>query len=371
MIIGKAAEFFAGIGLVRLAAEKADWKTVFANDINANKQEMYVANFGETEFKLDDIGALSASDIPDVGLATASFPCIDLSLAGNREGLKGEHSSTYWEFHRLLRELKGRRPQFVLLENVVGLLSSHGGQDLREIVESLVRLDYACDLLLVDAVHFVPQSRPRLFLIGFSGIDGDSVHDLETHSARPQAIVNFIRANDDLRWLFAEVPQLPPKQRNLPAYAERLSEESTEWWDRDRRDHLWQQMSSTHKEVLNYLRDASRPKFATVYKRVRPNGCRAEVRADGIAGCLRTPRGGSSKQFVIQAQGGDWRVRNMTAREYARLQGAADYKITVPYTQALFGFGDAVCVPAVEWVIRNTVNAAIPSTRRTTARQSA
>ena len=72
---------------MRLAAERADWQTVFANDINAKKQEMDVANFGETEFKLDDIGALSASDIPDVALATASFPCIDLSLAGNREGL--------------------------------------------------------------------------------------------------------------------------------------------------------------------------------------------------------------------------------------------------------------------------------------------
>ncbi|MGH9386733.1 MAG: DNA cytosine methyltransferase [Vicinamibacterales bacterium] len=361
MGIGKAAEFFAGIGLVRLATEQAGWKTVFANDINANKQEMYVANFGNAEFKLDDIGTLTAVDIPEVSLATASFPCIDLSLAGNREGLKGEHSSTYWEFHRILRDLKGRRPQFILLENVIGLLSSHGGQDLREIVASLSKLDYACDLLLVDAVHFLPQSRPRLFLIGFRGMDGDPVRDVEIHSARPEAIVNFMRANDDLRWLFTEVPELPSKQKNLPAYAERISDESPDWWDRNRRDHLWRQMSSSHKEVLKYLLDGSRPKFATVYKRVRPSGCRAEVRADGIAGCLRTPRGGSSKQFIIQAQGGDWRVRNMTAREYARLQGAPDYKITVPYTQALFGFGDAVCVPAVEWVIRNTINAAVPT----------
>jgi DNA (cytosine-5)-methyltransferase 1 len=57
---------------------------------------------------------------------------------------------------------------------------------------------------------------------------------------------------------------------------------------------------------------------------------------------------------VIVAGNGRWRVRNMTAREYARLQGVPDsFNIDVTYLQALFGFGDAVCVPAVEWVVRS------------------
>ena len=351
----RAAEFFAGIGLVRLAAERAGWAVVFANDINPNKREMYAANFGDSDFVLDDIGRLSASDVPDIDLATASFPCIDLSLAGNREGLSGDHSSAYWEFHRILTEMKGKRPAFVLLENVVGLLSSHGGKDLRDIVRSLGELGYACDILLVDAVHFVPQSRPRLFVVGSLGGRKSSLRDLVSRSVRPQAIVDFMSANDDLRWRITEMPEPPQKQRTLAKFTDRLAADAPDWWDSSRQHHLWTQMSASHKEVLTYLRDSKQSRFATVYKRVRPAGCRAEVRADGVAGCLRTPRGGSSKQFVIEASDGDWRVRNMTAREYARLQGAPDYKITVPYTQALFGFGDAVCVPAVEWVMRHTM----------------
>src|SRR5579872_4905373 len=161
-----AAEFFAGIGLVRLALQKAGWNVVFANDIDTKKFEMYAAAFGGGEYIVGDIAALAPAAIPEVGLATASFPCIDVSLAGARAGLGGQHSSVYWHFHRLLHGLGKSRPRFVLLENVVGLLHSAAGEDLRAICSSLNELGYSCDLLLVDAVHFVPQSRPRLFVVG-------------------------------------------------------------------------------------------------------------------------------------------------------------------------------------------------------------
>ena len=90
----------------------------------------------------------------------------------------------------------------------------------------------------------------------------------------------------------------------------------------------------------------------------------AEVRVDGIAGCLRTARGGSSRQFVLQMGEGMVRARHMTAAEYARLQGAGDFRIRVPDTQAIFGFGDAVCVPAVQWVDRQVLTPLYESARR-------
>ena len=75
------------------------------------------------------------------------------------------------------------------------------------------------------------------------------------------------------------------------------------------------------------------------------------MRPDDIAGCLRTARGGSSKQAVVRAGRGKVQVRWMTGREYARLMGAGDYDLRAARTsQALFGFGDAVCVPAVGWL---------------------
>lgn len=79
----------------------------------------------------------------------------------------------------------------------------------------------------------------------------------------------------------------------------------------------------------------------------------AELRTDGLAGCLRTPRGGSGRQILYKAGKGRYQVRLLTARECARLQGAPDdFKISVPLNQALFGFGDAVCVPVVEWIAK-------------------
>jgi DNA (cytosine-5)-methyltransferase 1 len=80
----------------------------------------------------------------------------------------------------------------------------------------------------------------------------------------------------------------------------------------------------------------------------------AELRTDGIAGCLRTPRGGSGRQILFKAGKGHYKVRLLTARECARLQGVPDdYVIDVTLNKALFGFGDAVCVPAVEWIAKH------------------
>ncbi|MGH9428134.1 MAG: DNA cytosine methyltransferase, partial [Terriglobia bacterium] len=235
----------------------------------------------------------------------------------------------------------------------VGLLTSRGGDDLRLIISSLNELGYFCDLLLVDAVHFVPQSRPRLFIFG-SRVVGNQEFLKEPHPSRPAPVVEFVRRHQALKWGFVSLPALPASRSRLADIVERPSSEDPAWWNTERQNHLYGQMSPLHKRTLEQLTKLRHSTFATVYKRVRPAGCRAEVRADGIAGCLRTPRGGSSKQFLIQAGYGAWRVRNMTAREYARLQGVPDsFRIDVPYNQALFGLGDAVCIPAVEWVVRS------------------
>ena len=155
----KFAEFFAGVGLVRLGLERGGWQAVYANDNSESKQRFYEANFGSGEFDLRDIAEVHGDDIPEVDLATASFPCTDLSLAGNRAGLEGTESGTFWEFVRILKEMKSRRPRQVFLENVTGFLSSHAGADFRASIQSLNSLGYVCDAMVVDAVNFVPQSR--------------------------------------------------------------------------------------------------------------------------------------------------------------------------------------------------------------------
>ena len=77
----------------------------------------------------------------------------------------------------------------------------------------------------------------------------------------------------------------------------------------------------------------------------------AELRSDGVAGCLRTPRGGSSKQILIRAGFGRWQVRLLTPREYARLQGVRDsFLLPDNDNKGYFAMGDAVCVPVIEYL---------------------
>lgn len=137
------AEYFAGIGLMRLGLEEGGWATVFANDLDEKKREMYVHHFGGSPAVMpDDIHLLDVMHVPSTILATASFPCNDLSLAGARRGLSGEHSSAFWGFIRILEEMGARRPPLILLENVTGFLTSNDGADFREALLAVNRLGY-------------------------------------------------------------------------------------------------------------------------------------------------------------------------------------------------------------------------------------
>lgn len=174
----RVAEFFAGIGLVRAALEAEGARVVWANDIDPIKRTMYVDNFGDHDFVLDDVANVRGNDIPDIDLATASFPCTDLSLAGNRAGLEGRESGTLWQFTRILGEMGARRPPLVMLENVPGLITSHGGADMEGLISRLNDLGYACHVFVADASWFVPQSRQRVFVIGSrNAVDDSSGHD--------------------------------------------------------------------------------------------------------------------------------------------------------------------------------------------------
>lgn len=355
-------EFFAGIGLIRQGLEAAGWKAELATDIDEKKLTMYADNFDDADEKyiLADIDHLRSYDIPSVELATASFPCTDLSLAGNRRGLAGEQSGTFWAFTRLLGELNGRRPPLLLIENVPGFVTSHKGQDFRDAIMALNQLGYACDAFVLNAVNFVPQSRLRVFLVGV--YDAPATRDnFERLAARDTCLLSprltsFINSNQDLKWHVLNLPRPPTRRTSLASILEKLPENSPRWWEAKRARYLLDQMSPSHRKIVRALQRADKEGYATVYRRVRFGQSMAEVRADGIAGCLRTPRGGSSRQIVVVAGQGRVRVRFMTPREYAILMGAPDYAIDVPDNQAYFGFGDAVCVPAITWIAEHCLN---------------
>lgn len=113
------AEFFAGMGLMRAGLKRRGIETVFANDVDETKAALYRENWGDGEFVLGDVRDLRGKDIPDVDVATASFPCVDLSLAGYRAGLDGTRSGVIYEFLRILHEMSNT-PSCVVLETFRG-----------------------------------------------------------------------------------------------------------------------------------------------------------------------------------------------------------------------------------------------------------
>jgi len=368
----RAAEFFAGIGLMRMGLEAEGWSTAWANDIDEKKWEMYRANFNEgaCEFILDDVHKVDAKEIPDIELATASFPCTDLSLAGGRLGLAGTQSSAFWGFIDALRGMGTRRPPLVLLENVTGFLSSHDGNDLRDALLALNELGYAVDSFIIDAVRFVPQSRQRLFVVGSKSKAG-SVNEISPlllqSEARPAALADFIIMNPDIGWAIRTLPPLPPSSLKLADIVEDVPLNSELWWSRERCDYLLNQMSEKHRIEADKMMAGSKWTFGTVFRRVRNGRSMGELRTDGIAGCLRTPKGGSGRQILFCGGKSQFRVRLLTPRECARLMGAGGYDINVPPNQALFGFGDAVCVPVVQWIARHYLNPTLDEMRQTAA----
>ena len=366
-----AAEYFAGVGLARMGLERAGWTVEFANDLDPAKKRMHEGHFGPSpHYLLEDIHKLTPDAPPPTLLAHASFPCTDLSLAGARRGLNAGESSAFWGWVDLLRAQGNRRPPLVLIENVVGLLTSHGGADFREVIEALNGLGYAADAIILDAAHFTPQSRPRLFIVGVAPPPSEgflagspspiaTLPPLKTEAStiRPQKLIDAIRSLSELNWDLADLPEPPAYgEQPLESVLDRLPPNSEQWWSQERAEYLLNQMSPKHRDTADQMIAGKQLSFGTVFRRVRNGKSMAELRTDDLAGCLRTPKGGSGRQILFQAGRGEYRVRLLNADECARLMGADGYRVTVPLNQALFGFGDAVCVDAVAWVAEHRLN---------------
>ena len=350
-----------------MGLESAGWKVVYANDWNPERAMMYEGFFGD-RYEVKDVFSVAAKDVPRTTLATCSFPCIDLSLAGNLRGLEGEHSSAFWGFYGILCEQGAEAPPIILLENVGGWLSSNKGQDFYAVAEALNELGYTCDAFTLNARCFVPQSRPRVFMVGINEIHSPDGYDRKTaaryplfRSERllPARLRRLIRDNDCIRWAHLDIPE-PPLYKNRgfsDGVVEELFSDDPRWWPREKVEKHLAMMPPLHLDMVQDLAKRKRWTAKTFYRRRRSTGQKAEVRSDDIAGCLRTAVGGSGIQFLVSAGNGSIRMRTLIPREYARLQGVPDSFPIVANTerQSLNAFGDAVCVPVVSWIARNVL----------------
>lgn len=364
LTMGSYYEFFAGGGMARAGLGEG-WRCLFANDFDAKKAAVYALNWGGQDLRVGDVAALTTQDlVGHADLAWASFPCQDLSLAGSGAGLKGERSGTFWAFWDLMKRLgkEGRPPRLIALENVCGALSSHGGKDFAAIGAALVSAGYRFGAIVANAVHFVPQSRPRLFIIGVhkSVPIPDSLRAggalagwhppalIEAASKLPQ------RARS--AWIWWRLPSPPARAKNLADIVE-SEPVGVAWHSPEQTAKLLGMMSPVNLRKVEAAKQAGRRMVGTVYRRTRSDGPdgkkiqRAEIRFDDVAGCLRTPAGGSSRQTIMVVERHRIRSRLLSPREAARLMGLDDgYRLPANYNEAYHLAGDGVAVPVVRFL---------------------
>ena len=377
-------EFFAGGGMVRAGLGQA-WKCLFANDIDPKKAASYRANWGDDVLKVEDVRKLTAADLPgQADLAWASFPCQDLSLAGNHAGLDGERSGTFWPFWNLIGALvrEGRAPKQVVLENVCGAITSHGGRDFAAICGALLEGGYRYGALVIDAIHFVPQSRPRLFIVAVracSPVPAALIGAGPSPLWHPRSLVRAYGGLPDALkegWVWWGLPMPPRREVRL---RDLLEEQplGVEWHTPQETRELLRMMSPVNRKKVELAKRMGRRIIGTVYRRTRSDGNggrlqRAEVRFDDVSGCLRTPVGGSSRQIVIVVEGDHVRSRLLSPREAARLMCLPDtYRLPSRYNEAYHLLADGVVVPVVRFLAQQLLEPLLACDTETGAEREA
>ena len=353
-------EFFAGGGMAR-AGLGHEWQCLFANDFDHKKGRLYQQNWGADHLKIGDVKAIKTDDLPgQANLVWGSFPCQDLSLAGGGAGLRGDRSGTFWPFWKLMTGLmeEGRAPRLIVLENVCGTLTSHGGKDFAAIGIAFQKASYRFGAVVVDAALFIPQSRPRLFVIGVH--EDQPIPDtlMAPAPAAPWHTAALCKAYEGLpprarrNWLWWNL--LEPPARNT-VFADLVEDDprSVKWDTAAQTRKLLAMMSEVNRKKVEEAKRAGRRMVGCIYKRTRRDEYgrkvqRAEIRFDDVAGCLRTPAGGSSRQVLLIVDGNTVKSRLISSRETARLMGLPDeYQLPDNYNEAYHLTGDGVVVPVV------------------------
>ena len=192
----KAISLFSGVGGFDIGFERAGIETVLQAEQDQWCLEVLARHWPETE-RVTDVRDVRGG--VGIDLIYGGFPCQDVSVAGKRAGLGGERSGLWFEFERILREL---RPRWAVIENVPGLLSSNKGRDFAVILDGLEDLGYSVGWAVLDAQNFgVPQRRRRVFIV--AGATGRSVQQLlslcescggnpETSAAPGQAVAGTL-----------------------------------------------------------------------------------------------------------------------------------------------------------------------------------
>jgi len=342
------------------------WRCAFANDISAKKCKSYRENWEDHHLVEGDVAQIDPRILRQpIDLYWASSPCQDFSIAGKGAGINGSRSGVFVDWAKLVSKnaKQGYKPRIIAFENVVGLITRNEGRDFLYVIETLASFGYRVGALEIDASHFLPQSRPRLFVIAVrDDINISSVSTCQSTTSMFSSIriKTFTHKNwpkIQKYWTWWKLPQPTTITSSLNDLID-LSDEHT-WFSEDIVASLLAMMSPSNRAKITARINESTNSIGMLYKRGRPdsNGTmrqRAEIRFDGYAGCLRTPGGGSSRQTVVRVGNGGVRARLLSPRESAKLMGLPDtFILPKKPNEAYHLTGDGVVVPIVAHLERH------------------
>lgn len=308
-------DLFAGIGGLRIPFQELGGRCLFSSEWNKFSQKTYFENFGE--MPAGDIRSVGATSVPSHDILLAGFPCQPFSIAGvsKKRSLGREHGfldkTQGTLFFELARIIEAKRPKAFLLENVRNLLTHDKGRTFAVIRETLEALDYQVSWKVIDAVHWVPQHRERIYLVGF-----------DQRRFGDRTSFNFPAAPDSPDPKLASILEANPGSKYSLT------------------PHLWR-----------YLQD-----YAAKQK-ARGNGFGYGIAdPEGHTRTLSARYFKDGSEILIDTGGAE--PRRLTPRECLRLMGfPEDFKIVVSDTEAYRQFGNAVAVPVVRSVAVRMVSA--------------
>lgn len=167
----KYISLFAGIGGFDLALNDLGYECVYVNEWDRYCADIYEKNFGHRP-DTRSIKEVRADEIPDHDILVGGFPCQSFSIAGKRGGFNDTRGTLFFDVARIVKE---KRPKYLLLENVKGLLSHDKGRTYKIILSTLAELGYNTESLVFNSYFFNSAPRPRVFIYAVYGNNKDDV----------------------------------------------------------------------------------------------------------------------------------------------------------------------------------------------------
>lgn len=320
-------DLFAGVGMARMGMEQAGFECVYTCEIDKYKRKEYEIIHGN-EPQGCDIRDVRAADIPRADVWFFGAPCQDFSIAGLRKGLGGDRSSLIGEVFRLVEEKAEDKPEWLVYENVKGMLSSNYGCDFLSILLAMDELGYDVEWQVLNTKNFgIPQNRERVYTVGH-------LRKCGSKQILPITSTDGKDSNTKINVVGSTNPNKKIQQRKY-IYGEA---------------GLMGYMTATdYKEPkivqIGRVKDSERdnPSVYRVYD------------TDGLSPCLNTAQGGGREPHILvdndEKHGEEYVIRKLTPKECMRLQGVPDeytdklIQAGISDSQIYKAAGDGLSVP--------------------------